>query len=310
MRCQNCAAISYDGAKFCIYCGAPLPRRSKLAEFFISCFKALAYLSLFFGVQLLFAFVYAIAVNFTLISTTEDYMTAYMSKYAEHIHTVTIAAALVTLAVLAVFFAARRKNIFSEACIYRLSPLNIPLTILLGVALQIFCSFTLALLPLPESWFEIHNEQNTSLLQGSFFMQFLDVAIITAVIEETIFRGLIYTRLKRGMPDLMALLLSAAIFGAAHGNILSFIYTSVLGILLALLLERTESLLAPMLCHFAFNGASLVLSLIDINSEALFFGMYIASAAVIACVLVLVFGVIGRKKQYAEPIDSTVSRNL
>ncbi len=303
MRCQNCAGVSYDGAKFCIYCGAPLPRRSKLSEFFISCFKALSYLALFFGIQLIFSFVYGLVISFSLIGMTgfsseEAYLEAYMNKYAENIHLITIAAALVTLAVLAVFFAARRKNIFSEACIYSLSPLNIPVIILLGAALQIFCSFSLALLPLPESWFQSHNDQNQTLLQGSFLIQFIDVACITAIVEETVFRGLVYTRLKRAMPQFVAVILASVIFGLAHGNILSFIYTSLLGVLLTLLLEKTESLIAPMLCHFAFNGASLVLSLVEIKSIAVFFSLYFLSAVVIALALILVFGVINRREAH------------
>jgi ABC-2 type transport system permease protein len=82
----------------------------------------------------------------------------------------------------------------------------------------------------------------------------LPLAIVAApMFEEFIFRGLIFGGLRRSFGVWPAAVASAAIFAIMHPPI-SVLPVFVLGLVAALVYERTRSLLAPMLAHAAYNA--------------------------------------------------------
>ena len=85
------------------------------------------------------------------------------------------------------------------------------------------------------------------------------IALLPAVVEEFIFRGLIFSGYKKRNP-LRAVILSAALFGLIHMNINQFSYAFVIGTVFALLVYATGSLVPAILSHFLINGTSVVLS--------------------------------------------------
>lgn len=85
------------------------------------------------------------------------------------------------------------------------------------------------------------------------------VAVLPAIAEETVYRGAFYNEYSK-IHVLKAALLSGFLFGIMHGNINQFCYALILGILLALLVEATGSILSSMLVHFWINASSTVLT--------------------------------------------------
>jgi membrane protease YdiL (CAAX protease family) len=80
--------------------------------------------------------------------------------------------------------------------------------------------------------------------------------LIAPVAEEILFRGILYSAIKeRGWPK-TALISSSLVFSAIHGHIPSFLSLALLGAVFALLYDRTANLLAPILCHAAFNAVN------------------------------------------------------
>ncbi len=80
------------------------------------------------------------------------------------------------------------------------------------------------------------------------------LAVIAApIFEEFIFRGLIFGGLRRSMGLLASVLASAAIFAIVHPPI-SVIPVFVLGIVTALIYERTKLLAGPMTAHAVYNA--------------------------------------------------------
>lgn len=77
--------------------------------------------------------------------------------------------------------------------------------------------------------------------------------IISPVAEEIVFRGLVYNRLHRlfGLP--FAVIGSAVLFGAYHGNMVQALYGFILGLFIAVLYERYGSFAVPVLLHSAAN---------------------------------------------------------
>lgn len=94
--------------------------------------------------------------------------------------------------------------------------------------------------------------------QISFFPALLLMAIVPAVLEETVYRGVFYSEYSKLNPW-KAALLSGFLFGLMHGNINQFCYAAVMGIIFALLIEATGSILSTMLIHFWINAGSVAM---------------------------------------------------
>lgn len=77
--------------------------------------------------------------------------------------------------------------------------------------------------------------------------------LLGPVAEEMIFRGMTYRRVKNYLGTGWAVGISSVLFGIYHGNTIQFLYAAVLGILLAVLYEYSQSLLVPVLAHMAAN---------------------------------------------------------
>jgi membrane protease YdiL (CAAX protease family) len=86
------------------------------------------------------------------------------------------------------------------------------------------------------------------------------LAVVVPVGEEVFFRGLVYGGLRARWGVTAAALASALFFAAVHVQIVHALPIFVLGVLLALLYERTGGLLAGIVTH-AVNNVVAVLSL-------------------------------------------------
>lgn len=84
-------------------------------------------------------------------------------------------------------------------------------------------------------------------------------AFLPGLVEETIFRGVLYSRLRKSNP-IKAILLSSLFFGIAHMNFQQFCYAFFLGIIFGFLVEATDSIFSSMTAHMVFNGSSILLT--------------------------------------------------
>ena len=81
------------------------------------------------------------------------------------------------------------------------------------------------------------------------------VAVFVApVCEEIFFRGFFFSGLRRGMPLYLAIILSALLFGAAHGDPASFPVLFIIGLFLAILRWQTRSLWPGIFLHCLNNS--------------------------------------------------------
>lgn len=92
------------------------------------------------------------------------------------------------------------------------------------------------------------------LIPGLVFM-----ALMPAVVEETIFRGMLYNTYSKYRP-VAGILLSAVLFGLMHMNFNQMPYAIYLGIIMAIMMEVCDSILVPMVIHFTMNGSSTILA--------------------------------------------------
>jgi uncharacterized protein len=81
------------------------------------------------------------------------------------------------------------------------------------------------------------------------------VAVIVPIVEETVFRGLLYGWLRSRLGVAAAVILSSLIFAFGHGILMLVPALAVTGLVLALVYEKSGSLWPPIIVHGAINAA-------------------------------------------------------
>jgi membrane protease YdiL (CAAX protease family) len=94
--------------------------------------------------------------------------------------------------------------------------------------------------------------QTTELVQMKFLIGFLAI-LVAPLAEEVVFRGILYPLLKQNGYPKLALWGTSLLFAAIHGNVVILLPLTFLAVVLTLLYEATDNLLAPILTHSAFN---------------------------------------------------------
>ncbi|MDI9243137.1 CPBP family intramembrane glutamic endopeptidase [Fusibacillus kribbianus] len=95
---------------------------------------------------------------------------------------------------------------------------------------------------------------------GKLVLESVGLGIIVPVVEELIFRGLMYRRMREYMSIGTAAVVCSLIFGFYHGNLVQGIYAFLLSLLFIYVYERFHSMLAPILFHAAANVLSVLVS--------------------------------------------------
>ena len=98
---------------------------------------------------------------------------------------------------------------------------------------------------------------------------FVLIALMTTLLapffEEWLFRGVIFRAIAEGAKGVskrtavtFGVVVSACLFGLAHGEALQFVGLALLGVVLALLVHRTKRLVPSFVTHASFNAVALV----------------------------------------------------
>lgn len=97
-------------------------------------------------------------------------------------------------------------------------------------------------------------------LSSTNIIMVITVVIFAPLLEEILFRGLIFGKAKEHLSLRTAIIIQAVAFSLVHGNVIQGIYAFFLGIIFALIYEKTETLLIPIIMHMTHNLINLVLA--------------------------------------------------
>lgn len=97
------------------------------------------------------------------------------------------------------------------------------------------------------------NASQEALFQSNLLVQIIGIGLFVPFVEELVFRGLVYGKMRRLFSFRAAAAVSAALFALYHGNIVQLVYAFPMGLLLAWSYERWGSLSAPVLLHIGAN---------------------------------------------------------
>ena len=286
--CKNCGALLSDRATdpgaHGMGASRLSQRRARKPSKFEAAVSALLhaflYVGLFLGSQLLLIASYMSAYMASLGITVLDNSTReiILQKVMENQVMIMLVSNLITILVASMIQTLRRRSVKREIGLGRINIMRIPTFALYGIALNLFVSCTISVLPISTEILESFDTHYSSLFGGeSLFLEIMSIAVVAAIAEEIIFRGILISRLGRGFGKVVAVILSAIIFGLVHGTEIAIVYATVLGLIFGFMYLAYDSIVPSMVCHLFFNLTSYIFADVNIPIQA----AYLASAVLI-----------------------------
>lgn len=110
------------------------------------------------------------------------------------------------------------------------------------------------------------------------------VCVLSPVLEEFVFRGPLFTFIRKHMPFMLANVIQSILFAVYHGNLVQGVYAFIAGLFIGYLVKMTGSILYSIVFHSVTNIFGMLIGntdigvvmqvLITIASSALFISVY------------------------------------
>lgn len=194
--------------------------------------------------------------------------TAAMDVYTRHMADVYLVSSLFFAACLIAALLIYRKVKKSHFTDFLMKPKTkeLPLFLLgaffLGITMNLGLSNLISLLPVPQQWIADNAESVNAFSKSSLWVMLLAQSIAAPIVEELIFRGVLYHGLRRApvaSNRILCVGISAVavsgVFGWIHGNILQALYCFCFSLILIWLVEATGSIWGAVVAHVGFNSS-------------------------------------------------------
>ena len=282
--------------------------------------KAVVYFGVYLLTQVLVSFVYSTVLStqmtmemmaageeLDVVAMTEAVTTEIMGRLME----MTFIAGIATLLIFWLVFLIRKKKFTKEVCVRPIPVKGILPVAILAACFNVITTVVVSYFPWPQSWIDSYMA-NSSAVDGSL-MSWLTAVLMAPVLEEIVFRGLVYTRLKKGLPVIAAAIVTSLAFGIAHGTVIWAIYTFVFSMLLIWVFEKFQSLTACILLHMAYNLSGMALSLVPEDAAVviwILFAVSVVGAFFAYKMTVKVTAEIPRIEESAAVVDEVVAEEV
>lgn len=107
-------------------------------------------------------------------------------------------------------------------------------------------------------------------ISQNIVVNLITTGILGPILEELIFRGIIYNKLKSIHKHSVAAVVTGLIFGLLHGNLVQFIYTFFFNFILIKSYEKENNILIPIIIHISANSIITLLLYFIINLNLIF----------------------------------------
>lgn len=124
--------------------------------------------------------------------------------------------------------------------------------VILGASLALFLNVLISFLKIAElskTYGTVSDKQFSLTLPVGILLY----GIISPLAEEVVFRGLVFNRIRRNIGVYAAIILSSALFGVYHFNIVQGLYGILMGLVIAWIYERYGGFIYPCLVHMGAN---------------------------------------------------------
>lgn len=153
-------------------------------------------------------------------------------------------------------------------------------------------------------------ETFAEIMEQPFVLLVLVIAVMPAVGEELLFRGLTFGSLRANYSTKWAVCVSALIFGVFHMSIVKLIPTAMLGACFAIVVSKSGSIFLSMLLHFINNLLSVVAMKYPEKIEKIFPVLAKSEFSGIDFICLLLVGVVSAGAGYLVLKKSTINQKL
>lgn len=217
----------------------------------------IVYFALSQGASFIYMFIeafklgYESAISGQMLSTA-DMTSKLMDAVAEETMLLTLIGAVIALPVIYFVFYDKKEGKCEKKRAYLW-------VILLGMGACVVLNMLISISGLP-NLSPTYQELSKLIYTGNFFLELATAGIIVPVLEELVFRGILFKRLSFIVKLPWAIIISSVVFGLVHGNLVQFVYATLLGAVMCFVYIRCKNILAPIILHMTANTISVLLS--------------------------------------------------
>lgn len=260
--------------------------KKKLLTVWRVVYPLLIYLSITMAVQLVVCNVLAIMIATTNgidPQTIEVLLGLEITKYSMLMSAL---AGAITIPILYIFYRKDKKQrVYNE--VVKTNLIGYILPVVFGMAVCFGFNWLIDISRIIEI-FPGFNEVAENLYGGSLVFEVIAIVVVAPILEELLFRGIIYNRIKTVSNKAVAAIISALIFAIMHGNVVQGIYAFIIGICLVFVYEKYKALQFPMLFHAAANLLSVIITEVTVISKALENQVVYTITGVVSLVIALI----------------------
>ena len=137
------------------------------------------------------------------------------------------------------------------------------------------------------------NDLTYSLNTKNYFISLISMAVLPAIAEELLFRGIIFKGLQK-RSNTFAIIISAIMFALFHLSLQQTIYPLLMGIILAVIMCHENNIIYCILFHFLNNFLTLTLKYFNVSLIFNHWTYYILAAI---CLAIFVFAAVKHIKK-------------
>ncbi|MBE6138930.1 MAG: CPBP family intramembrane metalloprotease [Firmicutes bacterium] len=164
---------------------------------------------------------------------------------------------------------------------FKLKDIFIPITF--GITISLIYNIVL---------FQLNNYLNfTNNFEVSsipIIIQIICSGILGPILEELVFRGIVYNKLKEFNKSIVSLILTSVIFSIFHNDIVNAIYAFGVSFIFIYLYEKYKTLKAPILMHIFLN-TTIILMLNLIIKNYIVFNLYLLIVSIIILLVLKIY---------------------
>ncbi|MBQ6468998.1 MAG: HAD hydrolase-like protein [Lachnospiraceae bacterium] len=135
----------------------------------------------------------------------------------------------------------------------------------MGFGISVTINIIIAVTPIGEWMYEMNPDRYDMLSSLPPWGMFIVTCLLAPILEELLFRAVIFRRMRQFTGYMTAAFVSALLFGIVHFDVVTGIAAFIIGVIMAMLYEYTGSIFTSMLFHFGFNLYSVVIELLHLE---------------------------------------------
>lgn len=202
--------------------------------------KLLLYPILLLVVQFLVIFIFTLIFNST--TTLEVNTLEYNQELSIFLNNYKLLITLITAGILLPLIIKKIDKPNSK-------PKNILSLIIIGISFALLFNLLLFSLNKLFNFTNLFDDSGVNII-----VSLICAGIIGPILEELIFRGIVYNRLKEITNIKKSKIITGLMFGIFHGNIIQFIYAFLFNIVLTKSYDKDNNILNPIIIHVSANS--------------------------------------------------------